>query len=598
MAPRFLLSGLLSAALLFTSLLGGHSASAADDTIAPEAASAISGSATVAAKQFMAVTANPLATQAALDILRRGGSAVDAAIAAQLVLGLVEPQASGIGGGAFMLHWSQADRRLRTYDGRETAPAAVDDKLFLKANGETMGFLDAVIGGRSVGTPGVVKLLALSHTNHGKLPWGELFKPAIQLAEQGFPVSPRLNTLLQATPRLAINDPLRDYFFQPDGTPRPVGYLLKNPAYAATLKLLAKDGEKAFYTGTVARAIVQAVGHNPHQPGKLALADLKAYKARERAPLCGAFRQYKVCGPAPPSSGGTTVLAILGILQHLDASLLSPESTSFYHLFAEASRLAAADRDTYIADPDFVPVPANGLIAPAYLARRAALIDPKTTLPPVQAGLPEWPAGQVARNYLQSLSPELPSTSHISIVDAAGNAVSMTTSIETAFGSRLLVEGFLLNNQLTDFSFTPTRTDGQRVANRVQGGKRPRSSMAPVIVFENDQPVLLLGSPGGARIIDYVAKTLFYMLGTQMPMDQAIMSPHIIDMNRGLELEQGRVPAPIIAELQALGHEVRETAQTSGLNGIWIDRQIIEGKVERALRGSSDPRREGTAAGD
>lgn len=579
-------------------MLGSPAARAADDTIVPEAASAIGSSATVSAKQFMAVTANPLATEAAADILRRGGSATDAAIAAQLVLGLVEPQASGIGGGAFMLHWSQADRRLRSYDARETAPAAADEKLFLKANGETLGFFDAVIGGRSVGTPGVVKLLALSHKNHGKLAWGELFKPAIQLAEQGFPVSPRLYTLLKATPRLAINEPVREYFFQPDGSPWPVGYRLKNPAYAATLKLLARDGEKTFYSGSVARAIVQTVRQNPHQPGKLALADLKAYKVRERAPICGAFHQYKICGPAPPSSGGTTVLAILGILQNLDASLLTPESTSFYHLFAEASRLAAADRDTYIADPDFVPVPANGLVAPAYLARRAALIDPKTTLPPVQAGSPDWPAGQVARNYLQSLSPELPSTTHISIVDAAGNAVSMTTSIETAFGSRLLVEGFLLNNQLTDFSFAPTGADGQRVANRVEGGKRPRSSMAPVIVFQDDQPILLLGSPGGARIIDYVAKTLFYMLGTGMPMEQAIASPHIIDMNRGLELEQGRVAASIVAELGAMGHEVRENAQTSGLNGIWIDRQTTEGKVERVLRGSPDPRREGTAAGD
>ena len=589
--PR--LAGLLLAALLCNS-----PARAADDTIAPEAASAVGGSATVGAKRFMAVTANPLATEAAATMLRRGGSATDAAIAAQLVLGLVEPQASGIGGGAFMLHWSEGDRRLRAYDGRETAPAAVDEKLFLQASGEPLGFFDAVIGGRSVGVPGVVKLMATTHKNHGKLPWADLFEPAIRLAEQGFLVSPRLHTLLKGMPRLAINEPMRAYFFQPDGSPLPVGHRLRNPAYASTLKLLAKDGEKAFYSGSVARAIVQTVRHNPHQPGKLALADLKAYKTRERAPLCGSFRQFKVCGPPPPSSGGTTVLAILGILQNLDAAMLGPESTSFYHLFAEASRLAAADRDTYIADPDFVPVPANGLIAPAYLARRAALIDPKTTLPPVQAGLPDGSANSVVRNYLQSASPELPSTSHISIVDAAGNAVSMTTSIETAFGSRLLVEGFLLNNQLTDFSFVPTRADGERVANRVEGGKRPRSSMAPVIVFENDEPVLLLGSPGGARIIDYVAKTLFYMLGAQMPMEQAIASPHIVDMNKGLELEQGRMSAQVIEELGALGHTVRETAQTSGLNGIWIDRQVVDGKAVRELRGSSDPRREGTAAGD
>lgn len=582
----------LLGALLVGGALASGAALGADDTQVPEAASAIGAGATATARKFMAVTANPHATDAAVAMLRRGGSATDAAIAAQLVLGLVEPQASGIGGGAFMLHWSQRDRQLRYYDGRETAPAAVDEKLFMQ-NGEALGFLDAAIGGRSVGTPGVVKLMALSHERHGKLPWAELFEPAIRLAEQGFAVSPRLNTLLQHTPRLAASPDLRAYLFREDGTPLPVGTLLKNPEYAETLKLLASSGEKAFYSGQLARSIVQTVQRNPLQPGKLAMGDLKTYKARERLPLCAPFRQYKVCGPAPPSSGGTTVLAILGILQRLDAKLLAPESTSFYHLFAEASRLAAADRDTYIADPDFVPVPANGLIAPAYLARRATLIDPKATLPPVQSG---QPAGPSAFNFIQSTSPELMSTSHISIVDAAGNAVSMTSSIEAAFGSRLLVGGFLLNNQLTDFSFVPKGADGRRIANRVEPGKRPRSSMAPIIVFRDDQPVLLIGSPGGARIIDYVAKTLFYMLDSGMPMDRAIASPHIVDMNRGLELEQGRFGNETVAQLRALGHSVREMAQTSGLNGILIEGAA--GSAERRLIGSSDPRREGTAGGE
>jgi gamma-glutamyltranspeptidase/glutathione hydrolase len=596
MARRALMIGLLAGGLV-----AGNATFAADDTVVPEAASGIGASATVAAHHFMAVTANPLATQAAVDMLRRGGSAADAAIAAQLVLGLVEPQASGLGGGAFMLYWSQGERRLRFYDGRETAPAAVDDKLFLQDNGQGLAFLDAAVGGRSVGTPGAVRLMALTHRQHGKLPWAELFKPALRLAENGFAISPRLHTLLQETPRLAVTPALREYFFQADGQPKPVGLLLKNPAYATTLRQLAKEGEKAFYTGSIARSIVQAVQQNPLQPGKLALADLEAYEARERAPLCAGFRQYRVCGPAPPSSGGSTVLAILGILEHLDGEPLAPASTRFYHLFAEASRLAAADRDTYVADPDFVPVPASGLVAPAYLARRAALIDPRAALPPVQPGQPEWPAGQAARSYLRSSSPELVSTSHLSIVDAAGNAVSMTTSIEAAFGSRLLVDGFLLNNQLTDFSFVPTAADGKRVANRVEPGKRPRSSMAPIIVFRDDRPVLLLGSPGGARIIDYVAKTLFYMLDANMPMDRAIASPHIIDMNRGLELEQGRVDAEVATALGAMGHAVREAAQTSGLNGIRIEWSTGADKKEGVswtLYGSSDPRREGTAAGD
>lgn len=537
----------------------------------------------------MAVTANPLATQAAVDILRRGGSAIDATIAAQCVLGLVEPQASGLGGGAFMLYWQQSQQQLHYFDGRETAPAAVDEKLFLQDNAQPLDFLDAVIGGRSVGAPGVVKLLALSHQRYGKLPWAELFQPAIRLAEQGFAISPRLHTLLQETPRLAVNPTIKAYFFEADGSAKPVGYVLKNPAYAKTLKLLAQQGEQAFYNGSIARDIVQAVQHNPNQPGKLALTDLKTYQVRERAPLCGAFRQYRVCGPAPPSSGGSTVLAILGILEHFTPEQLTPQSTSFYHLFAEASRLAAVDRDTYLADPDFVAVPSAGLIAPDYLAQRAKLIDPQRTMPTVTAGHPAPPQAEAAYNFLTSQSPELVSTSQISIVDAAGNAVSMTTSIETAFGSRLLVDGFLLNNQLTDFSFVPRAADGQRIANRVEPGKRPRSSMAPIMVFRGEKPVLILGSPGGARIIDYVAKTLAYTLGSGLSMSTAIASPHIIDMNRGLELEQGRVDEATKDALTKLGHSVTELPQTSGLNGIWIEQQ---------LHGSSDPRREGVAAGD
>jgi len=579
---------LLSTLLILTTCLALPAA--ANDAVIPEAASGFGQAQTAKAEHYMAVTANPLATQAARDILRQGGSAVDATIAAQMVLGLVEPQASGLGGGAFMLYWDNGNRKLRYYDGRETAPQAVDDRHFLDESGKPQEFLDAVIGGYSVGTPGVVKLLALSHRQHGKLPWAKLFEPAIQLAEQGFAISPRLNTLLRETPKVAVNPAIRAYFFQADGSPKPVGFILKNPAYAKTLRLLAQQGEKAFYQGPIARDIVRAVHENPNRAGKLALTDLKNYQAVEREPVCAFYRVYRVCGTAPPSSGGTTVLAILGILEHFDPAQRPAESTAFYHLFAEASRLAFADRNTYVADPDFVSVPTAGLVAPDYLAQRAQAIDPDRALSVVPLGRPAWPRKAAQVDYLQSRSPELISTSHLNIVDAQGNAVSMTTSIETAFGSRLLVDGFLLNNQLTDFSFAPRGPQGQRIANRIEGGKRPRSSMAPIVVFRDDKPVLLLGSPGGARIIDYVAKSLVYILDQQLPMADAIASPHVIDMGQTLELEQGRFGNEERDRLQALGHHIADVPQTSGLNGI----QWVNGVLE----GSSDPRREGTAAGD
>lgn len=581
----------LLSALLFVILCSPALQAATSDVFIPEAASGFGEVKTAHADRYMAVTANPLATEAALEMLRRGGSAIDAAIAAQLVLGLVEPQASGLGGGAFMLYWDSPERRLRFYDGRETAPAAVDDHHFLDAAGKPLDFLDAVVGGRSVGTPGVVRLLALAHRRHGKLPWATLFEPAIRLAEQGFAISPRLHTLLRETPRLAVNPAIRDYFFLADGSPKPVGFLLRNPAYAKTLRTLAKHGENAFYEGAIARDIVKLVLENPNQPGKLALTDMKNYRAVERAPVCAWYRIYRVCGAAPPSSGGTTVLAVLGILQRFDPARRPPESPAFYHLFAEASRLAFSDRNTYVADPDFVAVPTEGLIAPDYLAQRSNLIDPDRAMPGVPVGWPAWPRKAARVDYRPSESPELISTSHINIVDADGNALSMTTSIETAFGSRLLVDGFLLNNQLTDFSFAPRGPEGLRIANRIEPGKRPRSSMAPTIVFRDDRPVLLLGSPGGARIIDYVAKTLLYVLDEQLPMAEAIASPHIIAMGQGIELESGRVGEAVQQRLRALGHKVVEVPQTSGLNAI---RRNPDG----TLSGSSDPRREGVAAGD
>jgi len=562
----------------------------AADAISPEAASGFGEVKTATAEHSMAVTANPLATQTARDILRRGGSAADAAIAAQLVLGLVEPQSSGLGGGAFMLYWDNGQHRLRYYDGRETAPAAVDDRHFLTESGKTQAFLDAVVGGYSVGTPGAVKLMALSHREHGKLPWATLFEPAIQLAEQGFAISPRLHTLLKETPELAVNPAIREYFFSAEGTPKPVGFILKNPAYAKTLRQIAKQGESAFYKGPIARDIVRVVHDNPNRAGKLALSDLRDYQALERQPICGHYRAYKVCGAAPPSSGGTTVLAILGMLERFDPAQRPPESVAFYHLFSEASRLAFSDRNTYVADPDFVEVPTEGLVAPKYLAERSRLIDPQHAMATVPLGWPAWTRKSARVDYVTSRSPELISTSHLNIVDADGNALSMTTSVESAFGSRLLVDGFLLNNQLTDFSFAPRGPEGQRIANRIEPGKRPRSSMAPIIVFKDDKPVLLLGSPGGARIIDYVAKSLIYILDDQLTMAQALASPNIVDLGQGIELERGLAGGEVQEQLRALGHRVVEAPQTSGLNAI----RWSAGKLE----GSSDPRREGVAAGD
>jgi gamma-glutamyltranspeptidase / glutathione hydrolase len=579
-------------------------AQAADNALVPEAASRSTvalATQNVSTHQFMAVTANAHATDAAVAILKRGGSAVDAMIAAQLVLGLVEPQASGIGGGAFMLYWNQHKQQLHYFDARETAPAHVDENYFLQETGEPLVFLDAVIGGHAVGTPGIVKLLAATHRQFGKLPWADLFQPAIALAEHGFIISPRLHTLLEETPRLLESPSLRTYFFRADNTPKPIGTLLKNPAYAKALKLLARDGEQAFYRGPLARDIAHAVQHDPNRGGALSLDDLAAYKMIERAPLCMDYREYKICGAAPPSSGGTTVFAILGMLQRFSPAIRPSNSVAFAHLFAEASRLAFADRDTYVADPDFVAVPAPGLIAPDYLAARAKLIDPQraaTTVSPGQPALlePALPKKDAAQNYLQSRSPELACTSHISIVDSAGNALSMTTSIESAFGSRILVDGFFLNNQLTDFSFRPRGNDGNRVANRIEPGKRPRSSMSPVIVFRENKPILLLGSPGGARIIDYVAKTLLYSLDNHTPLREAIASPHVVAMNQGMELEQGSSGEALKPALKALGHSVKIAPQSSGLNVIWVEEK--KGGEGKSLTGSSDPRREGAAGGE
>lgn len=566
--------------LFFTILLISFTVGASDPLIVPEAASGLTENKSASYKTAIAVTANPYASEAAKAILAQGGSAVDAAITAQLVLGLVEPQSSGIGGGAFMLHWDAQAQQLSSWNGRETAPMAVEESHFLNQHGKPMGFFDAVIGGHAVGVPGVIAMLDAAHKEYGKLPWARLFQPAIDLARTGFNLSPRLHTLLSKMPKVAVNPEISQYFFD-NGHAKPVGTLLKNPAYAESLALIAQEGASAFYRGALAKKIVAAVQSDPNRSGKLQLTDLADYHAQRNEAVCMSFMAYQVCGAPPPSSGGTTVLAILGILQSLD---IADKPSATPHAFIEASRLAFADRNHYVGDPDFVSVPTPGMVDHLYLKQRAALISTKAHQ---GSFLPGKPPGAQPRQTTPS--PELPSTSHFSIVDAQGNVVSMTTSIETAFGSRIMVGGFLLNNQLTDFSFSPVNNNGEKVANRIQAGKRPRSSMAPTLVFKDGQPVLAIGSPGGARIIDYVALSLYRVLAQGDSLSKAISEGHIVAMGEQVELERERFKPGSVTSLQQLGHRVKESDQTSGIHAVRITKDSLEGVA--------DPRREGTIAG-
>jgi gamma-glutamyltranspeptidase/glutathione hydrolase len=534
----------------------------------------------------MAVTANSHASRAAAKILRQGGSAVDAAIAAQLVLGLVEPQSSGIGGGAFMLHWQARSGELVVWDGRETAPASVSETYYMNTDGQSMDFFSAVIGGYSVGVPGVLAMLEASHKEHGKLPWANLFKPAIILAEQGFAISERLHILLSRMPKVAVNPQIREYFFNRSETgwqPKAEGSLLQNLSYAQTLRRLAAHGVTDFYQGELAKQIVQAVNNDPNRPGRLSLSDMNAYQPIKREALCGQFRIYRICGAPPPSSGGTTILAILSLLEAYE--IRYGEHADWEHGFIEASKLAFADRNAYVGDPAFVSVPTQGMIDRDYLHQRAMLIRNDSVLSNVSAGLPPG-----AELRLNSNSPELPSTTHLSIIDAEGNVVSMTSSIETAFGSRIMVGGFLLNNQLTDFSFIPKTADGVPVANRVQSGKRPRSSMSPTVVFKDGRALLVIGSPGGTRIINYVAGSLYRILVKQLPIAEAIADGHIIAIGYGVELESGRVDESTLIRLRERGHNITLRDQTSGLHVIRIDEKA-------GLEGGADPRREGGISG-
>jgi gamma-glutamyltranspeptidase/glutathione hydrolase len=554
---------------------------------------ALAGGAPDTASRQMVVAANPYAADAGLDILRRGGSAVDAAIAVQLVLTLVEPQSSGIGGGAFMLHYETGEEgrdSLKAYDGREVAPAAVTPDLFADVERSYEGFLNAVLGGRSVGVPGVLAMLKKAHDAHGRLPWGDLFDRAIDLADQGFVVSPRLNYLVRVDPLLAKVPGTRDYFYDKDGKGVAIGTRLRNPAYANTLRLIRDEGIDAFYKGEIARAIVDAVRNAPFNPGALALSDMAGYEPRVREPVCAPYRMRKVCGMPPPSSGGTTVLAILGLLEPFDVSALDPNSADAVHLIAEAERLAYADRGRYVADADFVPVPIEGLVDRGYLADRAKLIAMDRVMPSVEPGVP--PGATVMG---RDATAALPSTSHFAIIDQWGAVVSMTTSVENAFGSRLMAGGFMLNNQLTDFAFKPKDDQGRPVANRVEPGKRPRSSMAPTIVFDEAGRVrLAVGSPGGNAIIAFVAKTLVGVIDWGLDMDAAIELPNFYNRGGPTTLEAGSSLTSAEPELEARGHDVRTRSIVSGLHGFTVD-YSEDGKV---IRGGADSRREGVAIGD
>ncbi|MEQ1888239.1 MAG: gamma-glutamyltransferase [Alphaproteobacteria bacterium] len=543
--------------------------------------------AAVLAKTHMVAAAHPLAAEAGRQILRDGGSAVDAAIAVQAVLGLVEPQSSGIGGGAFLMHWDQAAKQTAAYDGRETAPAGVTPELFLKPDGQPLGFREAFTGGRSVGVPGVIAMLALAHRNHGKLPWADLFEPAIKLADQGFPVSARLRLMIGAMTKLSEFPEARALYFTAGTPPQPlpVGAMLRNPDYAKSLRVIAAAGPQAFYTGELAQAMVTAV---KAQGGTLSLEDLAHYQAKQRAPLCGPYREYKVCGIPPPTSGGVAVLQILGMLQSFEMRALAPDSVAGLHLLAQAGRLAYADRGLHLADTDVVEVPLKGLLSPAYLAQRARHITLGRADPaPVAAGNPKRRAGI---DYAPGSDGAFPSTSHISIIDGQGNAVSMTSSVEAPFGSHVMAGGFFLNNQLTDFSFVP-EIDGRPVANAAAPGKRPLSSMSPTLVFDNNGALYAsVGSPGGTRIIGYVAQTLVGLLDWRLDMQAAIDLPRLINRNGPLELEAGTALEKLVPRFTALGHAVEVQPTFSGVQGIR--------RVDGMLEGGADKRREGVALGD
>jgi len=533
----------------------------------------------------MVAAANPLAVEAGVKVLKAGGSAVDAAVAVQAVLGLVEPQSSGLGGGAFMTYYDAATKKVTAYNGREKAPAGATPDMFLNAEGKPLTYPEAVLSGRSTGVPGAVAMLSLAQREHGKLAWKDLFGDAERLADEGFVVSPRLADMASSTraPQASAPDAVA-YFSKPDGTRIQAGEVLKNPAYAATVRKIAAEGPKALLEGPIAEAIVARL-HDDPRPGSMTLADLKAYEPKAGPALCRPYRVYVVCVPPAPS-GGPAVLEGLGLLEHTDIAAHGPDTAEGWYLFAEASRLMYADRDRYMGDPDFVEVPTEGLLDPAYLKARATLIGP--TAGPAPA--PGNPKGAGPRGPDATKEPG--GTTHFVIVDKAGNVVSMTTTVESIFGSGRMVGGFFLNNQLTDFSWTPVEKDGVPAANAVAANKRPRSSMAPAVVLDRQgRFVAGVGSPGGTSILGYNLKGLVAILDWKMPVKEALALPNLVARGSVYGTELDKMPPAVVEGLAAKGVKLINGAgaEGSGLHAIKA--------TPNGLEGGADPRREGVAIG-
>ena len=541
----------------------------------------------VISDRWMVSAANPYAVEAGAKILAQGGSAADAMVAVQSVLGLVEPQSSGIGGGGFLIWFDAASGRITTLDGRETASRHATPQLFQDDSGQPLKFFDAVVGGRSVGVPGTPALMLDAHKRWGKLDWSTLFQPGINLAEAGFKVSPRLSMLVARDAKRLTRFGRTSTYFYPDGKPIKAGNILKNLGYAKTLREIAADKGRSFYKGETAKDIVDTVQSAASNPGRLDLNDLAGYRVKERSAVCIAYRGLDVCGMGPPSSGGLTVGQILGMLENYDLAKMGPNSSDAWRLIGDASRLAFADRGRYIADTDFISVPVKGLLNKRYLKNRSTLLNRKKALETVSPGNPPF---HTAHSFADDESIELPSTSHISIVDQYGNALSMSTTIENAFGSRLMTKGgFLLNNEMTDFSFRAIK-DGAPIANRVEPGKRPRSSMAPTIVLKNDKPYLVIGSPGGSRIIGFVTNAIIAYVDWDMTVQEVVSMPHLINRFGTYDLEKNTKAEMMKGPLSIAGFNVKSRGLNSGLQAIAI--------YKNRLEGGADPRREGLAYGN
>jgi len=596
-----LIGNALAATVCAAGLAGCALPSATRDAVRmPEAAFGHSAKPGWSATRFMVAAANPVAADVGYRILKAGGSAIDAAVAVQMVLTLVEPQSSGLGGGAFLLHWD--GQSVQAWDGRETAPAAADENLFLRADGRPMAFREAIVGGRAVGVPGTLRMLEAAHRRHGQLPWAALIEPAIALAERGFRVSPRLHALLGADTVLAGDAQARAYFYGADGAPLPVGSLLRNPALTVVLRAVAAQGSEALLRGPVAADIVRRVRGHATNPGRLAETDLAAYAAQPREAICTDWQTiYRICGMPPPSSGHLALMQILGLIERRAAPAQALDSglpgADWLHTYAEAARLAFADRALYVADPDFVTAPAgrwSSLLDDAYLRQRAALIGERS----MQRAEPGRPGGAASAFAAQADQAER-GTTHFSIVDGQGRGLAMTSSLEDSFGARLMSDGgtglaggFLLNNQLSDFSMLPTDAQGRPIANRVEPGKRPRSSMSPTLVFDkrDGRLVMSLGAGGGAAIIHYAAKTLVGTLAWGLDAQRAIDLPNFGHLGGPALFEKDRWPAATLEALRARGHGASEIDMNSGLQAIQ--------RTPRGWFGGADPRREGVAMGD